>query len=85
MLQTYPSYDLEQVAARLHGEFGALPHRSVRRCVADAWKCAAHLGFEVTIELVERVAREHLQAMIKSEPPSAGRVPPRQADHDRLG
>ncbi|MBB4933102.1 hypothetical protein F4561_003922 [Lipingzhangella halophila] len=84
MLQIYPAHDLEQVATRLHGEFGVLSHPHVERCVADAWKCAEHLGFEVTIDLVERVARERLQAMIKSEPPSAATLRPRLGEHDRL-
>ncbi|ASU83118.1 hypothetical protein CDO52_10285 [Nocardiopsis gilva YIM 90087] len=70
MLQTYPVRDLQQVAARLHDEFSALSHRCVERCVSDSWKCAEHLGYQVTPSLVEGLAREHLQAVINSEPPS---------------
>ncbi|GAA3747684.1 hypothetical protein HDA32_001549 [Spinactinospora alkalitolerans] len=84
MLKTYDAGDLQQVTAQLRTEFDALPHKCVERCVADTWRCAEHLGFKVTPGLVERVAREHLQAMIKSEPPSSLR-PPRLAGRDRLG
>lgn len=85
MLHIYPAYDLTRVAARLHGEFGTLPHPRVERCVTDAWRCAEHLGFEVTTALVERIARERLQAIIKAEPPSAKAIRPRLGEHDRIG
>ncbi|MFC7330079.1 hypothetical protein [Marinactinospora rubrisoli] len=73
--------DLEQLADRLHLEFAALPHPHVRRCVADTWRCAAHLGYDVTPGLVERVARERLHAAVNSRPTAAcGRAPaPRPA------
>lgn len=70
MLQTFPVQDLSRISARLHDEFSALSHRCVERCVSDAWNCAEHLGITVTPHLVERVAREHLEAMVKSVPPS---------------
>ncbi|GLU48043.1 hypothetical protein [Nocardiopsis ansamitocini] len=70
MLKTYQPVDVQRVTARLHTEFQVLPQRSVERCVADTWRCAEHLGFEATPALVERIAREHLRALIKSEPPS---------------
>ncbi|MBV2363604.1 hypothetical protein ACFPZ0_09935 [Streptomonospora nanhaiensis] len=70
MLQTYPVSDLHRVAVQLHHEFAALSRRCVERCVDDTWKCAEHLGLSVTPGLVERVAREHLQAMVKSAPQS---------------
>ncbi|WP_017612556.1 hypothetical protein [Nocardiopsis salina] len=70
MLQTFPVQDLSRISARLHDEFSALSHRRVERCVSDTWKCAEHLGVPVTPDLVERVAREHLEAMVNSVPPS---------------
>ena len=70
MLQTFPVQDLRRISARLHDEFSGLSHRCVERCVSDAWNCAEHLGIEVTPPLVERVAREHLEAMVNSVPPS---------------
>jgi hypothetical protein len=48
----------------------AISADTVARYVADAWACADHLGLEVTPRLVEQIAREHLTAMVKSEPPS---------------
>jgi len=42
----------------------------VDRCVTDTRACVAHLGIDPTPELVERIAREHLTGMVKSEPPS---------------
>lgn len=70
MLQTFPVQDLSRISARLHDEFSALSHRCVERCVSDTWNCAEHLGITVTPHLVERVAREHLEAMVNSVPPS---------------
>lgn len=59
---------MRQVTARLHTEFRVLPQRSVERCVTDTWRCAEQLGFKATPGLVERVAREHLRALVKSAP-----------------
>ena len=73
MLQTFPVQDLRQISARLHDEFSGLSHRCVERCVSDTWNCVEHLGITVTPHLVERVAREHLEAMVNSVPPSAAR------------
>lgn len=70
MLQTFPVQDLRRISARLHDEFSALSHRCVERCVSDTWNCVEHLGITVTPHLVERVAREHLEAMVNSVPPS---------------
>ncbi|WP_047869578.1 hypothetical protein [Nocardiopsis sp. RV163] len=70
MLQTFPVQDLSRISARLHDEFSALSHRCVERCVSDTWNCVEHLGITVTPHLVERVAREHLEAMVNSVPPS---------------
>ncbi|GAB3496393.1 three-helix bundle dimerization domain-containing protein [Nocardiopsis coralliicola] len=84
MLQTDPVADLDQVARRLNDEFGSLAPGRVRRCVHDAWNCAEHLGYRVTPVLVERVARERLQAAVMSAPPSERCAAPRAADHDLL-
>ncbi|MFE9245372.1 three-helix bundle dimerization domain-containing protein [Nocardiopsis sp. NPDC006938] len=73
MLQTFPVQDLRQISARLHDEFSGLSPRRVERCVTDTWHCAEHLGITVTPHLVERVAREHLEAVVNSVPPSAVR------------
>lgn len=72
MLQTFPvqDQDLRQISARLYDEFSGLSHRCVERCVSDTWHCVEHLGIAVTPHLVERVAREHLEAMVNSVPPS---------------
>jgi len=69
MLQTFPVQDLSRISARLHDEYSALSHRRVERCVSDTWKCAEHLGIAVTPHLVERVAREHLEAMVTPSQP----------------
>lgn len=73
MLRTNHHKDMQHVTARLRAEFDTLPHCSVERCVTDTWHCARHLGFEATPRLVERVAREHLRALIQSAPPSVSR------------
>lgn len=69
MLQTFPVQDLSRISARLRDEYSALSHRRVERCVSDTWKCAEHLGIAVTPHLVERVAREHLEAMVTPSQP----------------
>ncbi|WP_241661533.1 hypothetical protein [Thermomonospora catenispora] len=63
----------EQLSRRLVAEFAPLSAETVRRCVADVLACMTHLGVEPTPAVVERMAREHLIGMVKSEPPS-GRV-----------
>jgi len=61
----------DPVCVRLAAEFAAVPYRTVRRCVADAGARAAHLGIDVTApQVVERLARERLLALINSTPPS---------------
>jgi hypothetical protein len=60
------------LARRLEAEFGSVCADTVRRCIADVQACMAHLGIETTPALVERMAREHLIGVIKSEPPSGG-------------
>jgi hypothetical protein len=64
------------ITRRLTAEFLVFPTTTVGRCVADAWACTEHLGIEVTPHLVERIAWEHLTAMVKSEPPSGRRPMP---------
>ncbi|MFC5750258.1 hypothetical protein [Actinomadura rugatobispora] len=61
------------LSGRLAAEFATVTPDTVERCVADVQACVAHLGLEPTPALVERMAREHLVGMVKSEPPS-GRV-----------
>lgn len=80
MLQTFPVQDLSRISARLHAEFSDLSSRCVERCVSDTWYCVEHLGIPVTPHLVERVAREHLEAMVNSVPP-----PPAVKTHPQSG
>ncbi|MGI5164132.1 hypothetical protein ACQEU3_07225 [Spirillospora sp. CA-253888] len=61
------------LARRLTAEFVSFSPDTVERCVADVQACATHLGLDPTPTMVERMAREHLVGMLKSEPPS-GRV-----------
>jgi hypothetical protein len=61
----------EPVSAHLAAEFLTMPVDTIERCVADVWACAAHLGVDATPAIVERVAREHLLAMVNSTPGSA--------------
>ncbi|MEW2359947.1 MULTISPECIES: hypothetical protein [Thermomonosporaceae] len=61
------------LTGRLSLEFAIFTPDTVERCVADVQACATHLGLDATPALVERMAREHLVGMVKSEPPS-GRV-----------
>jgi hypothetical protein len=58
------------VISRLAAEFLTVPIATVDRCVADVWACTAHLGLDPTPDIVERVAREHLLALVNSAPPS---------------
>ncbi|MFI0418200.1 hypothetical protein [Spongiactinospora sp. 9N601] len=59
----------DPVIERLTAEFGGVPVESVARRVADVRTCARHLGIPATPEIVERVAREHLLALVNSAPP----------------
>lgn len=65
----------ETLAQRLTAEFLGLAPDTVEQCVADVSACVAHLGVAATPSLVERIVREHLVGMVKSEPPS-GRPSP---------
>lgn len=60
----------DPVSRRLAAEFPKVPMESVERCVADARARSRHLGIAPTPETVERVAREHLLALVNSAPPS---------------
>lgn len=55
---------------RLESEFGRLSATDVRRCVDEVRARMVHLGVDATPELVERMAREQLTGLVKSEPPS---------------
>lgn len=61
---------------RLCRDFTELSPDAVERCVADVRLRGRHLGVDLTPQLVELVAREHLLSMVKSEPPSARRAEP---------
>ncbi|GAB3660825.1 hypothetical protein GCM10027589_22720 [Actinocorallia lasiicapitis] len=63
----------EPLSGRLLREFSVLSPDVVDSCVTEVHDCVAHLGIDPTPALVERIAREHLTGMVKSEPPS-GRV-----------
>lgn len=80
MLQSFPVQDLNRISAQLHDEFSELSPRCVERCVSDTWYCIEHLGIPVTPHLVERVAREHLEARVNSVPP-----PPSVKTHPQSG
>jgi hypothetical protein len=56
----------ELVSARLRDEFLTVPVETVDRCVEDVCACAAHLGVDPTTAVVERIAREHLLALVSS-------------------
>ncbi|MER6510400.1 MULTISPECIES: hypothetical protein [unclassified Nonomuraea] len=59
----------EPVSLRLAEEFLTVPVDTIDRCVADVCACAEHLGVPATPEVVERIAREHLLAIVNSAPP----------------
>lgn len=60
----------DALAQRLCNEFASFPSDAVHRCVADVQACMAHLGLETTPDRVERMAREQLTGILKSQPPS---------------
>ncbi|SDG33114.1 hypothetical protein SAMN05421505_103217 [Sinosporangium album] len=62
----------ESVSARLSAEFSTVPNATVARCVTDVCACAQHLGVRTTPEVIERIAREHLLALVNSAPPPRG-------------
>jgi len=57
---------LRPVNARLASEFPTVPAETVARRVREAR--AEHLGVAATPQVVERVAREHLLALVNSDP-----------------
>ncbi|MER7503469.1 hypothetical protein [Nonomuraea pusilla] len=59
----------EPVSLRLAEEFLTVPVDTIDRCVADVRACARHLGVAATPEVVERIARERLLAIVNSAPP----------------
>jgi hypothetical protein len=59
----------EPVSTRLAAEFLTVPLDTIDRCVADVRACTEHLGVEATPDVIERVAREHLLAIVNSAPP----------------
>jgi hypothetical protein len=59
---------------RLCRDFVVLRTETVERCIADIRLRARHLGVDLTPQLLEVVAREHLTSMVESEPPSARRA-----------
>lgn len=73
-LADHRSETRDALARRLCDEFATFPSDAVHQCVADVQACMAHLGLEATPAKVERMAREHLTGILKSEPPS-GRAP----------
>ncbi|WP_049573034.1 hypothetical protein [Nonomuraea sp. SBT364] len=62
----------EPVSLRLAEEFLTVPVDTIDRCVEDVCACAQHLGITTTPEIVERIAREHLLAIVNSAPPPRG-------------
>jgi len=59
----------EPVSLRLAEEFLTVPVDTIDRCVADVCACTNHLGITATAEIVERIARERLLAIVNSAPP----------------
>jgi hypothetical protein len=53
---------LRAVAKRLAGRFPDLPVQAVAGAVSDAWQAAQLIGVD-TVEMVERLAREHLSVL----------------------
>ncbi|MCW2914994.1 MAG: hypothetical protein JWN52_3062 [Actinomycetia bacterium] len=55
--------DILRIGSRLASEFPAIDRHTIDRQVRDTWNCAAHLGADVTLGVVEELAREHLIAL----------------------
>jgi hypothetical protein len=55
--------DAQRIVSRLAAEFPAVDRQTVDRQVRDSWNCAVHLSADVTPEVVEELAREHLTAL----------------------
>jgi hypothetical protein len=69
MLALATRFIREPVSHRLASEFLTVPTDTVDRYVVDVLACAEHLGIDVTPDIVERIAREHLLALVNSAPP----------------
>jgi hypothetical protein len=65
---------------RLCRDFSGLSAETIERCVTDVRLRGRHLGVDLTPQLVELVAREHLTSMVKSEPPSGRRAEARSGE-----
>lgn len=59
----------DALTARLAAEFLDVPTEIVSGRVRDAWARTEHLGITATPEVIERIAREHLLAVVNSTPP----------------
>jgi hypothetical protein len=53
---------LRALATRLARPFPDLPKQAVATAVSEAWQAAQLIGVD-TVEMVERLAREHLSAL----------------------
>ncbi|NDU74073.1 hypothetical protein GWI34_15720 [Actinomadura sp. DSM 109109] len=73
-LADHPNETRDALERRLCDEFASVSSGAVHQCVADVQACMAHLGLEATPARVERMAREQLTGILKSQPPS-GRAP----------
>ncbi|TDD86955.1 hypothetical protein [Actinomadura rubrisoli] len=69
-LTDHRSETRDALTRRLSDEFATFSSDAVHQCVNDVHACMTHLGLDATPARVERMAREHLLGMLKSEPPS---------------
>ncbi|WP_067458709.1 hypothetical protein [Actinomadura macra] len=69
-LTDHRSQTRDALTRRLIDEFDTFSADAVYRCVSDVHARITHLGLDATPDSVERMAREHLLGMLKSEPPS---------------
>jgi len=61
----------DPVSLHLASEFLSLPIDTIDRCVGNVLSCTEHIGIEATPDMIERMAREHLLALVNSAPPSS--------------
>jgi hypothetical protein len=67
MTETARSADAgRELARQLTEEYAALPAESVLRCVLDAAEAVDYFGVDASVraDLLERVARSHLDALV---------------------
>jgi len=57
---------LRGLAARLARRFPDVSAQAVASAVSEAWQAAQLIGVE-TVEMVERLAREHLSALVRRQ------------------